>query len=85
MAPIIEELAGEGYRISYHDSDEEHAAATSWEIKTLPTVSVIRDGEEIGRVVGAMKKAALVAFLERNGVKPPKRRKTMAWDAGQYL
>jgi len=57
MAPVFEALAAEFeplVRFAKVDTDQERELAAYFGIQTIPTLSVIRDRREVGRVAGAM-------------------------------
>ena len=55
MAPVLAELAGEreDLRIVQVDVDREPAAATRYEILSMPTLVLLRGGQPVLRLVGA--------------------------------
>ena len=65
VAPVLEEIAAEnpGIRVGKVDVDEEPDLARAFGIMTVPTLVVIKDGEELRRVSGARPKAALLALV----------------------
>ena len=65
LAPILEGLAAEnpGFRIAKVDVDEAPELARRFGIMTIPTLVVIRDGQEVRRASGVRPKAALLALV----------------------
>ncbi len=69
FSPIVEKIAGEyGDKISVIkvDCDECEDLARELSIKTIPTVLVFKDGEEIARNVGYLNEKDLKKFLKKN-------------------
>lgn len=70
MAPVLEEFAGEvAGRAKVCTLDVEQAPKTTaqWRVLSLPTLLFIRNGQEVGRVIGLTPKEALVAKLASLG------------------
>ena len=70
MKPVLSELADEqpGLRIVQLDVDEHQAAAARYEVLSMPTFMLFRDGAPVLRLVGARPKARLRAELEAVGI-----------------
>lgn len=67
IAPILEELAGEmagQLKIVKVNVDEAPELAQRYNVRSIPTLLVIKGGKVIGQMVGAMPKAALKSKLE---------------------
>lgn len=64
QAPIIEELAEEGYCVGKVNVDEEPALAQRFQIMSIPTMIIFKDGREIERLVGLNTKATLKQALD---------------------
>lgn len=67
LAPIIEELAGEvqGVQVGKVNIDENPNLASQFGVMSIPTVIVLKDGEEKGRNVGFTSKAKLISMIEQ--------------------
>ena len=68
FGPIVEQVAHEyasRLRVVLMDSDTSPAATARYNVRSLPTLLVFRDGEVVDRVVGAVPKAALRERLDR--------------------
>ena len=68
IAPILEELAGEmagRLRIVKLNVDENPATSGRFNVRSIPTMLVMKSGKEVDRLVGAMPKAELKQRLER--------------------
>lgn len=63
QAPIIEEIAVEGYTVGKVDVDQEPALAQQFRIMSIPTLLVFKNGKEANRVVGLTSKNDLLALL----------------------
>ena len=67
MAPMIEELAAEmagRVRVAKMNVDENPMTAERFNVRSLPTLLVFKDGQEIQRLVGMQPKFAIVHQLE---------------------
>ena len=64
--PILEEMAAEreDFRIVSINTDENQQTATRFDILSIPTLILFKDGAEAKRVIGAMPKRRLEAELE---------------------
>ena len=63
QAPIVEEIAAEGYTVGKVDVDQEPALAQQFRIMSIPTLLVFKNGKEANRVVGLTSKNDLLALL----------------------
>ena len=52
QAPIVEELAAEGYSVGKVDVDQQPDLAGQYGVMSIPTLIVFKGGNEIHRVVG---------------------------------
>jgi thioredoxin len=66
-APNVNELAREGRAVAVVDVDRSLGIANRFEVGVLPTVVVLRNGEEAARSVGYHSAAALRKLLEGEG------------------
>lgn len=64
QAPIVEELAGEGYSVGKVDVDQEPALAQKFQVMSIPTLIIFKDGKEAKRLVGLTAKDTLKALLD---------------------
>jgi thioredoxin 1 len=64
--PILEEMAGErdDIRIVSINTDENQQTAARFDILSIPTLILFKDGAEAKRVIGAVPKRRLEAELE---------------------
>ena len=68
IAPVIEELAAElagRIRVAKLNVDENPATASRFEIRSIPTLLVVRGGREVDRMVGALPKREIAGRLQR--------------------
>jgi thioredoxin 2 len=66
IAPVIEQLAGElagRVRVAKLNVDENPATAARFNLRSIPTLLVLRDGRELDRIVGVRPKAEIVRRL----------------------
>ena len=63
IAPILEEIAdeqGEALQVAKLNVDEAGDVARRFEVMSIPTLSLFKDGEPVKRMVGAKPKQALL-------------------------
>ena len=68
LEPIIEELAGQmagRLRFAKLNVDENPTTASRFNVRSIPTLLVLKGGEEIDRIVGVQPKAEIARRLER--------------------
>jgi thioredoxin 1 len=68
LMPILDALAGEyarHLRIVAVDVDHEQALAEQFSIRAMPTLVILRDGREVGRVIGSRSRGFLRGVLDR--------------------
>lgn len=68
LAPIIEELASEmagRLRFAKLNVDENPTTASRFNVRSIPTLLVLRGGREVDRIVGVHPKATLARRLEQ--------------------
>jgi thioredoxin 2 len=74
VSPILEELARDyagRLKVVKVNVDENQGLARRYDAMSIPTMVVLRDGEEVDRMVGALPKPALAAKIAPH-IKPPK-------------
>ena len=67
--PILEELAGEVYEfanISKLDVDSYGDIASEFGVRSIPTLILFKDGQEVERFVGVQQKETLMAAIENH-------------------
>ncbi len=63
IAPILEEIAdeqGESLQVAKLNVDEASDVARRFEVMSIPTLILFKDGEPVKRIVGAKPKQALL-------------------------
>ena len=68
MDPVLESLAAEyagRVEMAYVDVDEDPITAQRFDVRSMPTFVVMRDGREVGRIVGARPRAFVAGVLDR--------------------
>jgi len=66
VAPVLEEIAGErgDLRIAKLNVDENQQTAATFEVLSIPTLILFRNGQPVKKVIGAYPKKKLEAELE---------------------
>jgi thioredoxin 1 len=68
MEPVLLAIADE-YKGRAHvasiDCDREPSLAARYNVRAMPTLVFLRDGREVGRVVGARSRAFVIGMLDR--------------------
>ena len=67
IAPILDELAAESggrYRIAKLNVDENPQTAARFNIASIPTMLIFKDGKAIDRIIGAQPKSAIAQRLQ---------------------
>jgi thioredoxin len=69
MRPVLAELAAEtpGLRVAELDVDTEQRVAAAYDVLSMPTFIVFRDGRPVLRLIGARSKAKLARELGELG------------------
>lgn len=68
LAPVLETLAKEyagQVRIAAIDVDAEPVLAQQYDVRAMPTLVLLRDGREVGRVVGSRPRAFVAGVIDR--------------------
>ncbi|KAA1039970.1 thioredoxin [Macrococcus equipercicus] len=69
IAPVLEDLAGDidgKANIVKVDVDENQATAAKFEVMSIPTLIVFKDGQVVDKVVGFQPKEQLQSVLEKH-------------------
>ena len=67
MSPIIDEIAdemGEGIKVGKINVDDNQDLAMKYNVMSIPTIVIIKDGKEIKRFVGVQDKENLIKDLK---------------------
>ena len=73
LGPILEKLAAEyngGFVLAKVDVDKEQQLAAAFQIRSVPTVFLLVNGQPVDGFPGAVSEGELREFLKRNGVEP---------------
>jgi thioredoxin 1 len=68
MAPVIDQLAREydgRVKFAAIDCDDEPQIAQRYNVRSMPTFVVLRDGREVGRIVGARPRGFVAGVIDR--------------------
>jgi thioredoxin 1 len=64
LAPLIDKLAGQGYRVCKVNVQAQPELAARYHVSAVPTLLVLRGGEETARFVGVQSERTLRAALD---------------------
>ena len=64
QGPIVEALAEEGYAVGKVDVDQEPGLAQQFQVMSIPTLIIFKDGREVNRLVGLTPKEKLKSLLD---------------------
>jgi putative thioredoxin len=73
LGPVLEKLAAEfngGFLLAKVDVDKEQQLAGYFQIKSVPTVMLVKDGQIVDGFPGALPEGQLREFLRHHGVEP---------------
>jgi putative thioredoxin len=73
LGPVLEKLAAEfngGFRLAKVDVDKEQQLAAYFQIKSVPTVMLVKNGEIVDGFPGALPEGQLREFLRHHGIEP---------------
>lgn len=67
LAPIVEEVASEheDLKVVRINVDNEESIAMNYQIMSIPTLVLIKDGKEVDRVIGAVQKKVIETLIEK--------------------
>ncbi len=88
LGPILERLAREydgGFVLAKVDTDKEQALASQFQIRSIPTVMLFKDGAVVGAFPGALPEGQIRAFLTRYGVEPGGERPVFSDDPAERV
>nr|WP_106780248.1 thioredoxin [Lysinibacillus timonensis] len=69
IAPVLEEIDAEmsdQVKIAKLDVDNNQATAAEYQVMSIPTLILFKDGEPVAKTVGFQPKEALVEFINNN-------------------
>ena len=67
MAPVIDEIAeemGETVKVCKINIDEEKNLAVKYNVMSIPTFIVLKNGKEVGRTIGVQDKSEITKMLK---------------------
>ena len=73
LGPILEKLAGEyngAFKLAKVDVDKEQQIAAAFQIRSVPTVFLVKDGQLVDGFPGALPEGQLREFLKQHGIEP---------------
>lgn len=73
LGPILEKLAGEyngSFRLAKVDVDKEQQIAAAFQIRSVPTVFLVKGGQIVDGFPGAVPEGQLREFLKQHGIEP---------------
>ena len=73
LGPILEKLAGEyngAFRLAKVDVDKEQEIAAAFQIRSVPTVFLVKGGQIVDGFPGAVPEGQLREFLKQHGIEP---------------
>lgn len=69
IAPVLEEIdaeIGDQVKIAKLDVDNNQATAAEYQVMSIPTLLLFKDGQQVAKTVGFQPKEALVEFINSN-------------------
>ena len=73
LGPILEKLAGDyhgAFELAKVDVDKEQELAAAFQIRSVPTVMLVKDGQLVDGFPGALPEGQLREFLKHHGIEP---------------
>ena len=73
LGPILEKLAADyhgAFLLAKVDVDKEQQLAAAFQIRSIPTVMLVKDGQLVDGFPGALPEAQLREFLSHHGIEP---------------
>ena len=73
LGPILEKLAGEyngAFRLAKVDVDKEQEIGAAFQIRSVPTVFLVKGGQIVDGFPGAIPEGQLRDFLKKHGIEP---------------
>lgn len=65
QAPIVEALADQGYAVGKVDVDQEPGLAQQYQIMSIPTLVVFKEGKEVKRLIGLHSEEQIKGVLDQ--------------------
>jgi putative thioredoxin len=73
LGPVLEKLAADyhgAFELAKVDVDKEQQLAAAFQIRSIPTVMLVKDGQLVDGFPGALPEAQLREFLSHHGIEP---------------
>src|SRR6476661_7706909 len=73
LGPILEKLAAEyngAFLLAKVDVDKEQQLAAAFQVRSIPTVFLVKDGQLVDGFPGALPEGQLREFLKSHGIEP---------------
>ena len=73
LGPILEKLAADhhgAFLLAKVDVDKEQQLAAAFQVRSIPTVMLVKDGQLVDGFPGALPEAQLREFLKHHGIEP---------------
>jgi putative thioredoxin len=73
LGPLLEKLAADyhgAFELAKVDVDKEQQLAAAFQIRSIPTVMLVKDGQLVDGFPGALPEAQLREFLSHHGIEP---------------
>ncbi len=73
LGPVLEKLAAEyngAFRLAKIDVDKEQQLAAAFQIRSIPTVILVKDGQPVDGFPGALPEGQLREFIKQHGNEP---------------
>ena len=73
LGPVLEKLAGEfngAFELAKVDVDQEQEVAAAFQIRSVPTVFLVKGGQIVDGFPGAVPEGQLREFLKQHGIEP---------------
>ncbi len=73
LGPVLEKLAADyhgAFRLAKVDVDQEQELAAAFQIRSVPTVMLVKDGQLVDGFPGALPEGQLREFLKHHGIEP---------------
>ena len=67
LTPVLEELAaeyGDNLKIAKVNVDDNPTLAQKYKVRSIPNLILIKDGEQVGQIVGALPKSELKSRID---------------------
>ncbi len=73
LGPVLEKLATDyngAFRLAKVDVDKEQQLAAAFQVRSIPTVVLVKDGQPVDGFSGALTEGQLREFLSKQGIEP---------------